>query len=249
MVVIKSRHEIELMRKSGRLARRILMEMGKLAREGLTTLDLDRFARRRAKDAGATCSFLNYRGYPAAICTALNDIVVHGIPNDVPLKNGDILGIDFATNLNGYVGDTAWTFAIGEVSPEKRHVMRVTEQALYEGIKQAKPGNRMGDISYAIQSYAERHGCSVVRVLVGHGVGRKLHEQPQVPNYGEPGQGPKLKVGMTLAIEPMIIFGTDHEVYQLEDGWTVVARSGQPSAHFEHTVAILSDGPDILTEG
>jgi methionyl aminopeptidase len=249
MVFLKSRHEIELMRKSGRLARRILMEMGKLAREGLTTQDLDRFARRRAKEAEATCAFLGYRGYPAAICTALNEIVVHGIPNATPLKQGDILGIDFATILNGYVGDTAWTFAIGDISPEKQHVMRVTEQALYEGIKQAKPGNRMGDVSHAIQRHVESHGCSVVRALVGHAVGRKLHEQPWVPNYGELGQGPKLKVGMTLAIEPMVIYGTDHEVFQLEDGWTIIPRSGQPSAHFEHTVAVLSDGPDILTEG
>lgn len=252
-IVLKSRREIDLMKRSGTLARRILEALGEAVHPGITTLDLDQLARRLCQQAGATPSFIGvpnpHEGGPtfrAAICASVNEAVVHGIPTDRPLEEGDVLSIDFACKLNGWHGDTAWTFAVGPISEHARRLMEVTEQALYEGIKQAKVGNRMGDLGHAVQAYVESHGCTVIRDLVGHGVGRSMWEPPQVPNYGDPGSGAKLRPGMTIAIEPMVAAG-EPEVEWSSDGWTVVTKDRSLAAHFEHTVAVTSDGPEILT--
>lgn len=246
MIRIKSNSELKKMHRSGQIARRILRTLGQAVAPGVTTRELDKLARELSRQARGSPSFLGYRGFPAAICASTNEVVVHGIPNSRKLQEGDILGIDYGIRLHGYHGDTAWTFAVGTVSPQALHLMQVTEQCLWEAIKVSVVGNTVGDISYAIQHYAESHGCNAVRDLVGHGVGKDMHEEPQVPNYGNAGEGPPLRPGMTLAIEPMITAGS-YEVRSLEDGWTVVTLDGSLSAHYEHTVAILSDGPEILT--
>lgn len=239
------------MRKSGRLAQHLLNQLGAAATVGTTPRQLDALARRILAEAGAKSPFLGKRGhggppFPAAITVSVNDAVVHGIPSDTPFVDGDIVSLDVGTLLNGFIGDTAGTFGVGEVAPRAQRLMRVTQEALYIGVKQATVGNRIGDIGWAIQNHLESHGYGVVKGLVGHGVGRSLWEEPNVPNYGKPGTGLKLKAGMTIAIEPMVNEGTD-EVRQLADKWTYVTADGLLSAHYEHTIAILSDGPEILT--
>ncbi|MBI3921533.1 MAG: type I methionyl aminopeptidase [Armatimonadetes bacterium] len=252
-IVYKSKEEIHLMRKSNRAARRILNRLAEAVQPGVTTAQLDQLARRLTKEFNGHPAFLGvpapHKGispFPAAICAGVNEVVVHGIPNGTPLKDGDIVGIDYGIVINGWFGDTAWTFPVGPISEEARFLMKVTEESLYKGIEQAKPGNMLGEVSHAIQSHVESHGCSVVRQLVGHGIGKSMHEPPQVPNFGDRKKGPRLRPGMTIAIEPMINLGT-HEVQCLEDGWTVVSADGSLSAHFEHAIVILSDGPEILS--
>ena len=226
----------------------VMRELGKLIRAGISTQELDDFAERRIRELNARPAFKGYRGYPASICASINNEVVHGIPSkDKILKEGDIISIDLGVEYKGYYGDIAYTFAVGKVSGSARRLMEVTRCALYEGISKAIAGNRIGDISYAIQSYVESRGYSVVRKFVGHGIGRAMHEEPEIPNFGLPGVGPILRNGMVLAIEPMVNEGT-HEVQILEDGWTAVTKDGKLSAHFEHTVLIKGEEPEILTE-
>ena len=244
--ILKNKAEILAMKKSGRAAQRILRTLGEAVHEGQTPRGLDKLARRLLADSKAKSCFLGHHGYPAVITVSPNQAVVHGIPSDVPFVGGDIVSLDVGVSINGWIGDNAWTFGVGDISPEAERLLRVTRESLFEGIKRAKPGVRLGDVGHAIQSHVEANGYSVVRSLVGHGVGRKMWEEPNVPNYGEPGEGPKLRAGMTIAIEPMVNIG-DEEVVQLKDGWTYVTADGSLSAHFEHTVAILSDGAEILT--
>ena len=239
------------MRRSGRVAQRLLNELGAAAQPGVTPRELDTLARSILAKAGARSPFLGKKvggapPYPAAITVSTNQAVVHGIPGDHPLRDGDIASLDVGVLLDGYIGDTAGTFAVGTPSVNAERLMRVTREALYLGIEQAVVGNAVGDISWAIQNHIETHGYSVVRELVGHGVGRSMHEEPNVPNYGRPGQGPRLRAGMTIAIEPMVNEGRA-AVKTLSDRWTVVTADNSLSAHYEHTVAILSDGPEILT--
>jgi methionyl aminopeptidase len=216
-------------------------------RPGVTTAELDRIAESFIRDHGGRPAFKGYRGFPASICPSVNEEVVHAIPGGTPLKDGDIIGIDVGVEKDGYYGDAAVTLPVGEVTDEANRLLEVASQALLHGIAQAKPGNRVGDISHAIQTHAERYGFSVVRTLVGHGIGREMHEEPQVPNFGPPARGPRLMTGQVLAIEPMINVGT-HEVVVQPDGWTVVTRDGSLSAHFEHTVAVGENGPEILSD-
>jgi len=246
MIYIKTKEEIEKIRDSCRIAYRTVMMLGKYIKPGIKTSELNSIAEDFILKNGARPAFKGYKGYPATICTSINEEVVHGIPGDRKLKEGDIISVDIGTCRNGYYGDVAFTFPVGEVDDEKKRLMDVTRESLYKGIEKAAPGNRLSDISHAIQSYVEANGFSVVRSLVGHGIGRNLHESPEVPNYGAPGMGPELKPGMCLAIEPMVNAGM-YEVYTLDDGWTVVTLDGRPSAHFEHTVAITENGPVILT--
>ncbi|MFN0049958.1 MAG: type I methionyl aminopeptidase [Cytophagales bacterium] len=242
----KSVDELELIKKSGDVLGRVHGELSRNVREGVRTLELDRIAYEFIKDNRAVPSFLKYREFPSSLCISVNDTVVHGLPSDYELRNGDIVSIDCGVLLSGYHADSAYTYSVGDISAEKRKLLRVTKESLYEGIKQAKAGMRVGDISFAIQSYNEREKYGVVRELVGHGVGRNLHEEPEVPNFGRRGKGHKLITGMVLAIEPMINLGT-RDVYQLEDNWTVKTSDGRPSAHFEHTVAVLNGSPEVLT--
>jgi methionyl aminopeptidase len=244
---LKSRADIIAMRKSGRIAQRLLRQLGEATAEGKTPLELDTLARRVLEENGARSPFLGHHGFPNCITVSVNEAVVHGIPTNKPFENGDVVSLDVGTVVNGWIGDTAATYGVGELSPRAQRLMRITEEALYLGIKQAKPGNRVGDIGAAIQEHVETHGYSIVRPLVGHGVGRKMWEEPQVPNYGERGKGMKLRAGMTICIEPMVNEG-HHEVVQLDDGWTYVTKDGSLSAHYEHSIAILSDGPEILTQ-
>jgi len=245
-IIIKNSNEIKLMRKSGRLAQHTLNSLAAEAVSGATPRQLDASARKMLESAGARSPFLGYRGYPATITVSVNDAIVHGIPNDVPFAGGDIVSLDVGAILNGFIGDTAGTFPVGDISERARRLMRVTLEALHLGIKAAVVGNRTGDIGWVIQNHVECHGYTVVKALVGHGVGRSMHEDPQVPNHGKPGTGVKLKPGMTFAIEPMVNEGTD-DVRQLDDKWTYVTADGKLSAHYEHTIAVLSDGPEILT--
>jgi methionyl aminopeptidase len=250
-IILKSRPEIKLMRKSGRLAQTILMRLGEATEVGVTPKELDKLARRMLEEGGARSPFLGKRGhnnaiFPAAITVSVNDAIVHGIPDERPFENGDVVSLDVGTLLNGFIGDTAGTFGAGELSERAKRLMRITQEALVLGIKQAKPGNHVGDIGHAVQEHVEKHGYAVVKGLVGHCVGRTLWEEPHVPNYGKPGEGPRLRPGMVIAIEPMVNEGTD-DVKQLRDRWTYVTADGGLSAHYEHTVAILSDGPEILT--
>ncbi len=246
MIILKSDREIEYLRDAGRIVAETLVEVKKAVKPGITTLELDQIAEKYIKGRGAIPTFKGYHGFPGNICASVNEEVVHGIPGLRKLKNGDNVSIDIGAVINGYNGDAAITVPVGEVDAEVQRLLDVTEQALYEGIEQAVPGNRLGDISHAIQAYAEKYGYGVVRDYVGHGIGRNMHEDPQVPNYGSPGRGPRLKSGMTLAIEPMINAGT-HAVKTLDDDWTVVTLDGKRSAHFEHTIAITGDRPEILT--
>lgn len=247
MIILKSDREIEYLRDAGKIVAETLVEVKKAVKPGVTTLDLDQIAEKYIKSRGAIPTFKGYHGFPGNICASINEEVVHGIPGLRKLKNGDNVSIDIGAVINGYNGDAAITVPVGEVDAEVQQLLDVTEQALYVGIEQAIPGNRLGDISHAIQAYSEKYGYGVVRDYVGHGIGRNMHEDPQVPNYGNPGRGPRLKSGMTLAIEPMINAGT-HAVKTLDDGWTVVTLDGKRSAHFEHTIAITGDRPEILTK-
>lgn len=245
-IILKSKPDLKAMRKSGRIAQQVLRTIGETATEGTTPRQLDTIARRLLEQLGARSPFLGHHGYPATITVSVNEAIVHGIPTDVPLKSGDIASLDVGTIVSGWVGDNAATFGVGEVAANAQRLMRVTEEALYLGIKEARVGNRTGDIGWAIQNHVESHGYTVVKPLVGHGVGRSMWEEPQVPNYGKPGTGARLKPGMTIAIEPMVNEGAEG-VRQLSDKWTYVTSDGSLSAHFEHTIAILSDGPEILT--
>jgi len=246
MALVEQKDTIEGVRAAAQVVARALREMGRAVRPGITTAELDRIAEQVIRDHGARPAFKGYRGFPASICPSVNEEVVHGIPGPRALAEGDIIGIDVGAELNGWYGDAARTFAVGDVSDEARRLMRVTEEALERGIRQARAGNRVGDISHAVQSHVEEQGFSVVRDLVGHGIGRQMHEEPAVPNFGPPGKGPRLLAGQVLAIEPMVNAG-GHAVTTRPDGWTVVTRDGRWSAHFEHTVAVGRDGPEILS--
>jgi len=246
MLYLKNREEIELMRESALVVSRTLGEIAKMIKPGAIPLELDKFAEEFIRSRGAIPGFLGLYGCPSTLLTSVNDQVVHGLPTDKPLKEGDIISVDCGAIKNGFYGDHAFTFAVGEISPETQLLLDRTKQSLYLGIEQAKVGNRVGDIGYAIQSYTESFGYGVVRELVGHGLGKKLHEEPEVPNYGMRGRGKKLVNGMVIAIEPMINQGT-HKIKQLQDGWTIVTLDGKPSAHFEHDVAIIDGKPEILS--
>lgn len=246
MIVLKSAEEIEKMAKAGRIVAEVLLKLKEEVAPGITTNDLDRMANELIKKKGALPTFVGYRGYPKSICTSVNEEVVHGIPGDRVLVEGDIVGIDCGATCDGFVGDSAMTLPVGTVSEEALRLMRVTEEALAKALGQVKDGSRLGDIGHAVQTIAEGNGFSVVRDFVGHGIGRVMHEDPQVPNYGEAGTGPRIKVGMVLAIEPMINLGRA-EVQVLADKWTVVTRDRKLSAHFEHTVACTDQGPRVLT--
>jgi len=247
MITLKSERELAYMRKAGGVVAKILDEMVRMVEPGISTGELDRFAESRTRELGAVPAFKGYHGFPATVCISINDEVVHGIPSTKRiLKSGDIVGLDFGVSLDGWYGDSARTVAVGKISTEAAQLMKVTEESLRRGIAQCRAGNRVFDIGHAVQSYVEGFGYSVVREFVGHGIGRALHEDPQVPNYGPKGKGLQLKAGMVLAIEPMINAG-GHEVRVLKDGWTAVTNDRSLSAHFEHTVAITSEGPEILT--
>jgi methionyl aminopeptidase len=246
VIQFKTEEEIDLMRAAGQLLARTHGEVAALVREGATTRQLDRRAEEYIRDNGATPSFKGYNNFPYSLCLSPNSVVVHGFATDEPLKSGDILSVDCGVFLNGYHADSAYTYPIGEVSPEVRQLLKETEASLYKGIEQAVSGNRVGDISYAIQNYVAPKGYGVVRELVGHGVGAKLHEKPEIPNYGKRGSGPLLQTGMTLAIEPMVTLGKK-EVVQEKDGWTIRTRDRKPAAHFEHTVVVRKDKAEILT--
>jgi len=248
MIIIKSNEEVELMRKSALLVSRTLAELAKVLKPGINTLSLDNMIGEYVRDHQGVPSFLNYNGYPYNSCISVNDVVVHGFPNQLELKEGDIVSIDIGVILNGWHGDHAYCFALGDPGTELAQLIKVTKESLYMGIEKAVAGNRIGDISFAIQEFTEKkHGYGVVRELVGHGIGRKLHEDPQVPNYGRRGSGSKLKEGMVLAIEPMINLGRK-EVYTEEDGWTVRTKDGKPSVHFEHDVCVRKFKADILSD-
>jgi methionyl aminopeptidase len=247
MIVLKSRPEIEKMRKSNAIVATILEELRKKIRPGVKTIELDRLSEELALKKGARPAFKGYRGYPYSLCTSVNSEVVHGMPSERELKEGDIVSLDFGILNDGYYGDAAVTVPVGEITPGARKLLKITEEALYRGIAEVKAGNRIGDISSAIQGHVEAAGYSVVRDLVGHGIGKNLHEDPQVPNYGSGGRGIELKPGMVIAIEPMVNEGT-YRVEILRDGWTVVTADGKLSAHFEHSVAITENGPVILSK-
>jgi len=246
VIVCKSPAEIERMAAPNALVSRILAELAVLAAPGATTRDLDALAERRIREAGAVPAFKGYRGYPATLCASVNDQVVHGIPSDLELVEGDVLSLDLGAQMDGFFGDSAVTVAIGRVSEEAARLLRVTEEALRHAVAQVRVGGRVSDIGHAVQVLVEEHGFSVVREFVGHGIGAQMHEEPQIPNYGEPGRGPRLAEGMVLAIEPMVNAGKAG-VKILADGWTAVTRDGSLSAHFEHTVAVTAQGPRVLT--
>ena len=247
MISIKNEQEISLMRKAGNIVYRTHQHLKKYLKPGITTKELDKIAYDFIISCGATPSFKNYNGFPASICTSINEEVVHGIPGNRKLKNGDLISIDIGACYKGYHGDSAWSYPIGDVVEEKKYLLEHTEKALYEGLRMVKAGNRLGDIGYAIEKYAHKHRLGVVRELVGHGVGTHLHEDPQIPNFRQKKKGIKLCAGMTLAIEPMINIGRS-DVEWLDDDWTVVTEDGTYSAHYENTIAITPDGePEILT--
>ena len=246
MISIKSEREIELMRHAGHLVSEMHKSIKPYVKEGITTKELDKLCEKFIRDHDAIPTELGYEGYPASICTSVNDTVVHGIPDDYKLKNGDIITIDVVIGYKGYQGDAAWTYAVGEISDDDKYLMEHTEKALYEGVKQVKPGNRIGDISDAIQTYAEAHNLGIVEELVGHGIGTEMHEPPEVPNYGIKGTGPRLKEGMVICIEPMLTFG-ERYIYILDDDWTIKTDDGSKAAHYEHTVLVTKDGYEILT--
>ena len=247
MIYLKTDEEIELLRENNLLVSRTLAEVGRPIRAGITTRELDKIAESIIRDAGAEPAFLGYSGYPASSCISVNEVVVHGIPGERVIEEGDIVSVDLGTFMKGFVGDSAYTFAVGEVSAEARKLMEVTKEALRKGAAQAKAGNRVGDISAAVQEYAESFGFGVVRELEGHGLGRKMHEAPGVPNFGARGRGPLLKEGMVICIEPMITQGNRAVVFE-RDGWTVRTRDRKLAAHYEWAVAIRRGGPDILTD-
>lgn len=247
MINIKSPREIELLRIAGKIVGDTHNYLKPYIKPGVTTKELDTLAYNFIISKNATPSFLNYDGFPATICTSVNEEVVHGIPSDYKLKNGDIISIDIGACYKGYHGDSAWTYAVGDISNKKAYLMEHTEKALMEGLKVVRAGNRIGDIGYAINEYAVKHNLGVVKELVGHGVGTNVHEEPDVPNYGRKNTGPILKEGMVIAIEPMLNLGTPN-IYILEDDWTIITADNKPSAHYEHTIAVLKDGYEILTK-
>lgn len=247
MIHIRTKDEIELIRKSALMVTATLTEVAAFLKPGITTASVDRMAETFIRDNGGVPSFKNYHGFPASLCISVNETVVHGFPSDYIIKDGDIISVDCGVFMNEYHGDHAYTFAIGDVKPEVLKLLQVTKESLHRAIFQARENNRVGDISFAVENYtAKEHGYGVVRELVGHGVGRKLHEDPQVPNYGRRGDGKRLKEGMVLAIEPMINLGT-REVQTLEDGWTVVTADRKPSAHFEHTTVVRKGRGEALS--
>lgn len=253
MVYLKTEEEIELLRQANLLVSATLAEIAKIVKPGVSTFELDTLAEQFIRDHGATPTFKGfpapYKGlpdFPAALCTSVNNCVVHGIPNKEPLRDGDIVSIDCGTYLNGFCGDSAYTFCVGEVSEETKKLLRITKESLYLGIAQAMPGKRIGDIGYAIQHHCEKQNLGVVREFVGHGIGREMHEEPAVPNYGQQGKGKQLKNGMCIAIEPMISIGSP-EIALKPDGWSIVTRDGKNAAHFEHSVAIHKGKADILS--
>jgi methionyl aminopeptidase len=246
VIIFKTKEEIELMRMSAQLVSKTLGLVAEHIEPGISSLQLDKLAEEFIRDNGGTPGFLGLYDFPNTLCMSPNAQVVHGIPNDTPLVNGDILSVDCGVLMNGFYGDHAYTFKVGDVSPEVEQLLEVTEQSLILGIEQCKAGNRVGDIGHAIQRYTESFGYGVVKELVGHGLGRTMHEEPQVPNYGKRGKGKLLKNGMVLAIEPMINMGTA-KIHQLDDGWTILTRDRLPSAHFEHDVAIVDGQPEVLS--
>jgi methionyl aminopeptidase len=246
MIICKSERELDYMREAGKIVAGALAEIARVIRPGVTTAELDRVAEEYIVSRGARPAFKGLYGFPATICASVNEQVVHGIPGLRKLENGDIISIDVGAEINGYFGDSAQTFPVGDITPGLQKLLDVTRESLYRGIAMARVGNRLSDISHAVQTYVEQHGFSVVRDYVGHGIGNKMHEDPQVPNFGRPGRGPRLKAGMTLAIEPMVNMGT-YQVQTLPDNWTVVTRDAKPSAHFEHTIVITGGEPRILT--
>lgn len=246
MIFLKTDEEIELMRVSNRLVGMTLAEVAKHIKPGVTTLQLDKIAEEFIRSHEAIPAFLGYNGFPNSLCISVNENVVHGIPSGYVMKEGDVISVDCGTEKNGFIGDSAYTFCVGEVSEEIKSLLKTTKQSLYAGIEKAVEGNRIGDVSEAIQTYCEKRGFSVVRELVGHGIGRKMHEAPEVPNYGRRGTGPLLKSGMCIAIEPMINGGSKNVVFE-NDGWTVRTRDRKMSAHFEHTIAIREGKADILS--
>lgn len=246
MITVKSKRELSLMRRAGAVVAAAHELMRESVKPGVTTKELDRIAEDYIVKQGAVPAFKGFYGFPASICASINEEVVHGIPGSRTLQEGDIISIDIGAQIDGFFGDAAKTYAVGKVDDKTLHLIKITEESLDKGIEMACVGNRLSDISYAVQTHAESNGFSVVRDYVGHGIGEKMHEEPQVPNFGSPGKGPRLASGMTLAIEPMINMGT-YEVKTLKDGWTVVTVDFKPSAHFEHTVAVTEKGPEILT--
>ncbi|MBR1798795.1 MAG: type I methionyl aminopeptidase [Bacteroidales bacterium] len=247
MIVLKTKEEIEFIRESAKLLSRTLAEVGKHIRPGVTTRFLDSIGEQFIRDNGGIPLCKGYEGFPSAFCTSVNDVVVHGIPNDDFLKEGDNVTLDCVIDLNGYVSDSAYTFVVGCVNESVQRLLKVTKEALFIGLDQCKAGNRVGDISQVIQMHCEKNGYSVVRELCGHGVGFKMHESPNVPNFGVRGTGPLLKEGMVIAVEPMVCMGSKNIKISDADGWTCRTKDGKPAAHFEHTVAITENGPDILT--
>lgn len=246
MITIKSQKEIELMQIAGEMISKTHKYLKPYIKAGITTKELDKIAEAYIRNLGGIPSCKGYEGFPATLCTSINDEVVHGIPSNRKLKNGDIITIDMVIGYKGYQSDAAWTYAVGEISDSKKYLMEHTEKSLYEGIKMVKPGARIGDISHAIETYATDHKLGVVKELVGHGIGTDMHEDPDVPNYGKPNTGPILKEGMVICIEPMLNLGTAN-IGILDDNWTIVTEDGQPSAHYEHTVLVTKDGYEILT--
>lgn len=246
MIILKSSEEVGKIKRAGRIVSEVLRELKKQVKPGVTTLDLDRIAEEGIRKRGGQPAFKGYRGFPATLCASVNDEIVHGIPSKRTLQEGDIIGLDLGAIVDGYYGDAAITVAVGAIRPEVRRLVQVTEESLYQGIEQMQAGNRLSDVSHAVQTHVEAAGYSVVKDFVGHGIGQALHEEPQLPNFGKPGQGPRLRAGMVLAIEPMVNMGKDG-VRVLSDHWTAVTEDGSLSAHFEHTVAITEAGPVILT--
>lgn len=251
MIYLKTDEEVELLREANLLIGRTLAELAKIIKPGVTTKQLDKVAEEFIRDNGAEPTFKGFPNpyggpFPASICTSVNEQVVHGIPNDVPLHDGDIVSIDCGTRLNGFCGDSCYTFPVGEISPEVKNLLKTTKEALYKGIEQAVVGHRLGDISYAVQQHCEAQGYGVVREFVGHGVGHEMHEDPQVPNYGRRGNGILLKSGLCIAIEPMITMGTK-DIYMQEDRWGIVTRDKKPAAHYEHSLCVRKGKADILS--
>lgn len=246
MIIIKTQREVEIMRKAGKIVAETHDLLRKHIKPGITTMELDKIAEEYIRSCNAIPTFKGYGGFPATICASINEEVVHGMPSQRKLKEGDIISLDIGATYEGYVGDSAKTHPVGQISSEKEQLIKATRQSFYEGMKFAKVGYRLSDISHAVQQYAESCGFSVVRDFVGHGVGKEMHESPQIPNFGSPGKGPRLQKGMVLAVEPMINAGTYH-VKILSNDWTVVTIDGKPSAHYEHTFAITDGEPDLLT--
>ena len=246
MITIKSEREIELLKIAGNVVYKTHQFIKPFIKEGITTLEIDRMAEKFIRDNGCTPSFKGYEGFPTALCVSINDEVVHGFPSKRKLKNGDIVTFDIGACYKGYHGDSGWTYKVGEVSPENEYLMEHTEKALFVGLNEIKPGARIGDIGSAIEEYAEAHNLGVVKELCGHGVGTSVHEDPDVPNYGVRGTGPRLKVGMVIAVEPMLTFGSP-DIYIEDNDWTVVTEDHSMAAHYEHTVVVTQDGYEILT--